>query len=195
MPAEALRVLVAQTLPRRVRLRAPALAGARAACEHVAHALAEGGLYERVTVRPVTGSVIVEDEDRAPDAHALAAHLAALLAAARDDRGLPLHEPTPEEHPGPTRIAKAVAHAVAGINADVRDALDDRADLGTILPVFFGLAGIADLSRSHKLPTPSWFNLLWWSLRSFMTFNFRAVEAEVEEGEEKSEKRAHRAPL
>jgi hypothetical protein len=187
----ALRVLVAQTLPRRVRLRAPALVGARAACEHVAHALAEGGLYQRVTVRPVTGSVIIEDTDHPPDPRALAKQLADLLAAARDDQDRPLREPTPEEHPGPTRIAHAVAHAAAGINADVREALDDRADLGTILPVFFALAGVAEVGKARKLPTPSWFNLLWWSLRSFMTFNFRAVEDEAENGEN----HPHRAAL
>jgi hypothetical protein len=190
---EPLRVFVAQSLPRRARLRAPALAGAREACERVAHALAEGGLYQRVTVRPVTGSVIVEDEDRTPDARALARRLAELLAAERDDAGRPLHEPRPEEHPGPTRIAKAVAHAAAAINGDVREALDDRADLGTILPVFFAMAGLSEIGKAGKLPTPSWFNLLWWSLRSFMTFNFRAVEEESDDDD--GEKRGHRPPL
>ena len=33
------------------------------------------------------------------------------------------------------------------------------------------------------MPVPTWFNLLWWSLRSFMTFNIRAVEEEIGDDE------------
>jgi hypothetical protein len=46
-----------------------------------------------------------------------------------------------------------------------------RADLGTILPVIFASAGLAELAITRKMPVPAWFNLLWWSLRAFMTFN------------------------
>jgi hypothetical protein len=74
-----------------------------------------------------------------------------------------------------------VAHAVAGINTDLRAALDDRADLGTVLPVIFAAAGLAEAAKTRRLPVPTWYNLLWWSLRSFMTFNIQAVEAEVHE--------------
>ena len=35
---------------------------------------------------------------------------------------------------------------------------------------------------SEELPGPSWFNALWWSLRSFMTFNVDAVESEMAGG-------------
>ncbi len=164
--------------PHRVRLRVPALSGERAACERVARALA-GEDFARLTVRPSTGSVIVEDPARPLDAAALARRLEDLCRAERDQEGRPLGEPPPGNHPGPTRIARAVAHAAAGINADVRAALDDRADLGTLLPVLFAAGGVAELVTTGKMPVPTWFNLLWWSLRSFMTFNIRAVEEEV----------------
>ena len=72
--------------------------------------------------------------------------------------------------------------AVAGINADVRAALDQRADLGTLLPVVFAIAGLVEVGATGKMPVPTWFNLLWWSLRSFMSFNIRAVEEEVQDG-------------
>jgi hypothetical protein len=178
----ALHVTVAHVLPHRVRLRARVLADRRDACAHVAAALASSDRLEKVTARPVTGSVIVEDEERTLDARALAARLSELLGAERDEEGRPLAAIEAQEHPGPTRIARAVAHAVAGINADIRAALDDHADLGTLLPLVFAAAGIADVARTRKLPVPTWFNLLWWSLRSFMTFNIRAVEEEVLDG-------------
>ena len=71
-----------------------------------------------------------------------------------------------------------MARAVSGINADVRAALDARADLGTILPLVFAAAGVAQVGARGAMPVPTWFNLLWWSLRSFMTFNFEAVTEE-----------------
>ncbi|AGP35630.1 HMA2 domain-containing protein [Sorangium cellulosum] len=172
-------VLVAHVLERRVRLRAPALAGHRRACERVAEQLAADPGCEAVTVRPVTGSVIVERLKGGLDAERLRARLAELVGEARDDDGRLIVAPRPEGHPGPTRVARAVAHAVAGINADVREAMDYRADLGTLLPVFFAAAGIAEVGATRRLPVPAWFNLLWWSLRWFVTFNPAAVAEEL----------------
>lgn len=176
-------VQIVHALPHRVHLRAPRLAGHRGALERAAYALASSGGYARVTARPATGSFIVEDE-RPLDPRDIARRLEPPVRDARDDDGRLIADIVPEEHPGPTRVARAVAHAVAGINADVRAALDDRADLGTILPVFFAAAGITEVASTRKVPVPTWFNLLWWSLRSFMTFNIRAVEDEVRDGPE-----------
>lgn len=170
-------VQILHALPHRVRLRAPRLAGHRQAIERVARALADQGAFARITARPATGSFIVEDEGPL-DPQDLARALRGPVLAACDDDGRPIEDLGPEDHPGPTRVARAVAHAVAGINADIRAALDDHADLGTILPILFAAAGIAEVAATRKLPVPTWFNLLWWSLRSFMTFNIRAVEEE-----------------
>ncbi|WP_437579716.1 HMA2 domain-containing protein [Sorangium sp. So ce887] len=172
-------VLVAHVLERRVRLRAPALAGHRRACEGVAAQLAADPGCEVVTVRPATGSVIVERLEGGLDPERLRARLAELVGEARADDGHLLAAPRPEGHPGPTRVARAVAHAVVGINADVREAMDYRADLGTLLPVFFATAGLAEVGVTRRLPAPAWFNLLWWSLRWFMTFNQGAVSEEL----------------
>ncbi|WP_437838747.1 HMA2 domain-containing protein [Sorangium sp. So ce1153] len=172
-------VLVAHALERRVRLRAPALAGHRRACERVAEQLAADPGCEVVTVRPATGSVIVERLEGALDPERLRGRLAELVNEARDDEGHLLGAPRPDAHPGPTRVARAVAHAVAAINADVREAMGYRADLGTLLPVVFATAGLAEVGVTRRLPAPAWFNLLWWSLRSFMTFNPGAVSEEL----------------
>jgi hypothetical protein len=173
-------VTIVQALPRRVHLRAPRLAWHRSASEHVAEALVPEGDFDRVTVRPSTGSVVVEGPEGALSAEKLAARLEELLKGERDDQGKLLAGLRPEDHPGPTRIARALVRAVSGINEDVRTALDDRADLGTLLPVFFAAAGAYEVTTTGQLSTPTWFNLLWWSLRSFMTFNIRAVEEQVQ---------------
>ncbi|APR79511.1 Hypothetical protein A7982_04858 [Minicystis rosea] len=175
---------IVHALPRRVHLRAPRLAGHPDALDGVARALAAGGAFAKVSARPATGSIIVEDDERALDAKALARRLDELVRVARDASGRSIPELRPEDHPGPTRVARAVAHAAAAINTDIRVALDDRADLGTLLPVFFVSAGLAEAAKSRTLSGPTWFNLLWWSLRSFMTFNIRAVDEEVKDSSE-----------
>jgi hypothetical protein len=170
------------SLPGRVRLRAPALAGHRDACQRVADKLiALEASADRVDIRPVTGSVIVEraeEAEAALDAAALRALIEKLVAEERDEHGRPLLGERPEWMPGPTSVARAVAHAFSEINGDVRAALGHRADLGTLLPVVFFSLGLAEVAVTRKLPVPAWFNLLWWSLRSFMTFNVGAVEEE-----------------
>ncbi|MGK3995429.1 HMA2 domain-containing protein [Sorangium sp. So ce1024] len=171
-------VLVAHVLERRVRLRAPALAGHRGACERVAEQLSADPACEVVRVRPATGSVIIERLEGGLDAERLRGRLVELVNEARDDEGHLLSASRPDAHPGPTRVARALTHAFAGINADVREALDYRADLGTLLPVVFATAGLAEVGVTRRLPVPAWFNLLWWSLRWFMTFNQGAVSEE-----------------
>lgn len=171
-------VQVMHTLPRRLRLRVPPLVGQRGASERVARTLAREGGYARVTVRPSTGSVILEGDENTISPDLVIARLRELVAAETTDLGAPLLSPPPEP-PGPTRIARAVTHAALGINDDIRLALDNRADLGTLMPVVFATAGLADVISTGRLPMPSWFNLLWWSMRSFMTFNLAAMEEEA----------------
>jgi hypothetical protein len=185
-----LSVHVAHTLERRVRLRAPALSGHARACERVAEQLALDPGCEVVTVRPVTGSVIVERSEGELDADRLRARLAELLAEARGDDGRPLGASHPDVHPGPTRVARAVAHAVVAINAEVREAMGHRADLGTLLPVVFATAGLTEVAITRKMPVPAWFNLLWWSLRSFMTFNPGAVLEELRQAASEASERS-----
>jgi hypothetical protein len=165
-------------LPRRVRLRSRAIVGQRDACLRVAEKLAMmDPSCERVEVRPWTGSVIVEREDGTLDAEAVRKMLEQLVAEERDEQGRKLTDGH-DALPGPTRVAKAVAHAFAEINGDVRSALDHRADLGTLMPVLFFSLGLIEVGVTKKLPAPAWFNLVWWSIRSFMTFNQGAVEQE-----------------
>jgi len=180
-------VQVVHALPDRVHLRVPALAWHRQACEHVAHLLARELFCDRVSVRETTGSIVVHAANTPLDAAAIARRVAEIVSMERDENGRPLAR-RPASPPGPTRVAKAVAEAAGAINADVRAHLDDRADLGTVLPVVFAAGGLAEVAITGRMPVPSWFNLLWWSLRSFMTFNLDALEPEL------SRARGARAP-
>lgn len=164
---------IVHELPWRVRLRVPMLVGHREACHRIAERLCDDGLADRVRVRPSTGSILAESLESPVDSRRLCARVEELARGERDERGRPIIDA--DEQPGPTRVARAVAHAVHELNRSVRDALDDRADLGTLLPVFFAMGGVTEVASSGRLPAPPWFNLFWWSIRSFMTFNLEAV--------------------
>jgi Heavy metal associated domain 2 len=175
---------VVHQLPRRVRLRASLLVGHREICERIAEKFMRNeATSTRVEIRPSTGSVIVERDDGTLNADELRTLLAQLvteeMAAVPSSRRFPV----PDKMPGPTRVANTVARAFVEINGDVRRALDGRADLGTILPVVFFSLGLVEVAATRKLPAPAWFNLLWWSLRSFMTFNPMATGADVRSSE------------
>lgn len=171
---------IVHELPWRVRLRAPDLVGHHAACERIANELSQEPGAFRVSVQPMTGSVLIESEEEQLDAIALCKRLSTLVEEERDENGkhLVCHEPLE----GPTKIARAVAHSFAQLNDNLRRSLDDRADLASLLPVVFAMGGLADVLTSKRLPTPPWFNLIWWSMRSFMTFNAEAVAEERRNG-------------
>ena len=171
---------IVHELPWRVRLRAPDLMHQPAACQRIAEKLLSESAADRIRVQPTTGSVLLEADERTLDAEALRRRLEELVLDEHDEEGRPIVQRG--HHPGPTRIASAVAHAFARINDDVREALDGRADLGSLLPVFFFTGGTLEVLSSKKIPAPPWFNLLWWSIRSFMTFNVEAVEEERRNG-------------
>jgi len=174
---------IVHQLPRRVRLRASSLVGHRDVCKRVAEKFMVSHLASsRVEIRHSTGSVIIERDEGTLDAEALRELLQRIVS--EEMAGVPSSRrfAVPERMPGPTRVANTVAHAFSEINGDVRSALDGHADLGTILPVVFFSLGIVEVAATRKMPAPTWFNLLWWSMRTFMTFNPAATGQDVKAG-------------
>jgi hypothetical protein len=181
MRDETTNVIVEHRLPRRVRLRASPLVGHPEVGKRVADKfMVSDPTSSRVEIRPSTGSVIVERDDGTLDADKLRDLLQRIVSEEMAEVPSSRRFAVPERMPGPTRVANTVARAFSEINGDVRRALDGRADLGTILPVVFFSLGLAEVAATRKLPAPAWFNLLWWSLRSFMTFNPAATGENVE---------------
>jgi hypothetical protein len=81
-----------------------------------------------------------------------------------------------EAAPRPPAIPRqsTVAHLVRGIarelDQDVLRATDGRLDLGMLVSLAFAGAGALEVATTGRLPVPPWFNLAWWSLRTFVTF-------------------------
>ncbi len=164
-----------------MRLSAPALRGQRKACEHVARELARGFDLDRVVVRPVTGSVIVQDASSALDPGALVARLEDLLARGLEEDGAALTD-EPRDGQSSTRLARALSTAARGINDDVRKALHGKADLASLAPLLLFAASAAEVSIAGKLVRVPWYNLLWYGLRSFLAFNPAAIDDDPPSG-------------
>ncbi len=173
-------IAIEHQMPRRVRLRASLLVGHRDVCRRIAEKFMVSHLASsRVEIRPSTGSVIVERDEGTLDPEALRELLQRIVSEEMAEVPASKRFAQPHRMPGPTRVANTVARAFSEINGDVRSVLDGRADLGTILPVVFFSLGLVEVAATRKLPAPAWFNLLWWSMRSFMTFNPTATGEQV----------------
>jgi hypothetical protein len=169
-------VQVVHVLRQRAHLRAPALARHRNACQRVADRLAEQFEGHRIAVRPETGSVIVEVKTGQVDAGSLADRLALLVAAEHDDEQRSLLEPRPVKG-RPSDLARAIAGACHGLNADVRAALDGQGDIASIVPVVLAASSAIQVMRLGEIAAVPWYNLLWYSVRSFLSLNPAATAA------------------
>jgi len=166
-------------------LRSPLLHERRAVCERVAGQLAQEGEHDRVSIRPLTGSIVIEREVGTIEAGALARRVEEILKAERDEHGEPLR-PAARKFEGPTRLARVLVDAARGLNEDVGKALNGEADLATLGPFALLLSGAVHVSVTGNLPAPPWSSLFWYSLRSFLTFNQGAVKASEASSDGKS---------
>jgi hypothetical protein len=163
-------VEVVQTLPGRVHLRVRSLRRHRDVCQRVANQLATDRDYDRVSIRPLTGSVIIERE--APlDSAGVVEHVSTVLSGEAAE----LTRQTDANSPPATRLAVALATAVRGLNIDLNQALEGEADLATLGPFALVTLAVVEVSRTGNLPAPPWSSLVWYALRSFISFNASAI--------------------
>lgn len=165
---------VVHSIEGRLRLRLPWLRQAEAEANELADRIAEWPGVIEVQVRPFTGSVLCYYESAVVAADELVARIAAL---ANVERIVPLGEEPPPVRPVAqpgdgkrSSIARAVARSIREINADTMNATQGRLDLGTIAALGFIGAGAFEVLATRQLPAPPWFNLAWWALQTFTTF-------------------------
>ena len=169
---------IAHHLPDRTRLRTPVLRKDPAACERLADVLAAIPGVREVNIRPYTGSVLVDHDDKLA--------IGTLVATAREalaiDRVLAAGErpPLDPEVPPFSSIARKVVVAVREVDRDLRRSSDGTVDLGMLATLGFLSAGAAEVIASKELPLPPWFNLAWWGFRTFMTTEQPEIEAEAD---------------
>lgn len=171
---------VAHSIAGRVRLSVASLRGRRDVCERIAHRLANESDVDRVVVRPITGSVIVEQSSPGLDPKDLARRLERMLADESGD-----HQTLDDGGgwaAGSTRLARALVIASRGIDDDVRQALGGEADLRSLVPLALVAMSAAEVSISGKLPAVPWSSLVWYAVRSFISFNAPAIREHENKG-------------
>jgi len=166
-------VRIVHSLPGRLRLRLPWLHDRREAAVPLADRLSTLPGIAEVRVNPFSGSVLfLYDEEQLDESR--------LLAAVREATGVEIvarsGEPLPPEavaalqleaKPEISRIERAAATFFHEVNLDVLEASEGRIDLGTLASVMFAATGAAEVALQRKLPLPQWFQLAWWSFRTF----------------------------
>jgi hypothetical protein len=160
-------IQIAHTIPGRTRLRCPALRSEPDTVARVADALAATSGVHEVTVRPFTGSILIEH-----DPEVSAADLLELVqrvvscerVLARDEQ-----PPVDPAVPGLSKIAKLAANAFREIDRDILRVSQGSLDLGTLTTLGFFGAGAIQLAFEREVEMPPWFNLAWWGYRTFMT--------------------------
>src|SRR5262245_12539003 len=140
------------SLPGRLRLRLGWLRSAPDEGSALAEALARREGMARVTVRPLTGSVLCEydpsetEEDEILEAVKAETGVATVLAAdGPEPRDLPEVDRILADD-GPL-VAKALARTVHRLSVDLLKATEGRLDLGTLLTLTFAAAGVMQLAR------------------------------------------------
>jgi hypothetical protein len=163
-------VEIVHALPGRVRLSVRSLRRQREICQRIANQLTNERDYDKVSIRPLTGSVIIERE--APlDPPSVVEHLHAVL----DGESEEISKAVQSDGQPATRLAMALATAVRGVNSDLNKALQNEADLGTLGPFALVTLAVVQVSRTGNLPAPPWSSLVWYALRSFISFNPSAM--------------------
>lgn len=180
-------VQVVHAIPGRLRLRMPWLRKAEHEGEAIADRLAAIPGVDEVQVRPFTGSVLCLFDPARVDVKRITA-VAAEAAAAEHvvERGEAPPPPPVFARPGDghrSSVAKALMRSARELNADTLNATDGRLDLGTMAFLAFMSAGAAEVVFSRQLPAPPWFNLAWWAIQAFTTFESGEDMDSVDAGE------------
>lgn len=137
---------------------------------------------ERVELRPFSGSVLCEFDPYVLSKEALEAtlkealHLERVFGLGEEGPRNDVEETSRARSQG-SRVAQAASRFFRDANLDLLRATKGEADLGTATAFTFLSAGVVEVLVSRRLPIPPWFNLAWWALRTFTTFEKTAMRS------------------
>jgi len=168
-------IRIVHAIPGRVRLKVAQVRKNPTLASEIQTRLAATPSISQVEVNPLTGSVLMlyEAQDAAsPDAlRALAEPLAALFPGF-DLKDSVARQPSATDGAGAApSLASDVASFFAALNSEVKQMTGGNADLRILLPLTLFLFGVGGVLMSEKLPLPTWYDLLWFSLGTFFMLN------------------------
>ncbi len=168
-PADLAGIELRHAIPGRVRLRFPALKGQPDLSREVQKQLGALSVVRRVEVNPVTGSVLVLYD---PADSAAIAQLGRLMIPELDLEAMPggadlatgngLASASP---------AEAVAAFTRRLNERLEAATGGAVDLKFLVPASLFAGGLLRLVASKKVPSPTWYDFLWFAFGTYFTLN------------------------
>jgi hypothetical protein len=174
-PARAIRpvdlagIELRHAIPGRVRLKIPAIKGEPELSREVQRQLAALPIVRRVEVNPVTASVLVHYD---PADSAAIAQLGRLMIPGLDLSAMPRRdefaEATSDESTSP---AEAVSAFTQRLNEKLEVATGGTADLRILVPASLFAGGLLRLLATRKVPSPTWYDFLWFAFGTYFTLN------------------------
>jgi hypothetical protein len=163
---------IAHHLPERTRLLLRGHGLAEEDQQRIVVALGSIAGVRTVKVNPRTASVLCTHEPSI-DPTTLEQAVAAAVTAT---------EPRPR--PGTSAVARALALLFRDLNREVLDATEGRLDAPTLASLTFLVAGALGLAQKERISPPPWFNLAWWSFRTFVTLEGETIQAVADDDTE-----------
>jgi Heavy metal associated domain 2 len=163
-------------IPGRIRLRIRAIKGEPRLSREVQKQLAGLRVIRRVEANPVTGSVLVLYD---PADSAAIAQLGRMIIPGLDlDAMAGAHGAAEQSGTGAVPARRAIADFARSLNRKVEDATGCAVDLKLLVPASLVVGGLIRLIASRRIPSPSWYDFLWFAFGTYFTLN----RAEGDEG-------------
>jgi hypothetical protein len=168
-PADLAGIELRHAIPGRVRLRIPAIKGEPGLSREVQKQIAALTVVSRVEVSPVTGSVLVMYD---PADSAAIAQLGRLMIPGLDLNAMPgpddLGGVAGAESASP---AEALSAFTRRLNDKLETATGGAVDLKFLVPASLFAGGLLRLVASRKVPSPTWYDFLWFAFGTYFTLN------------------------
>ena len=171
-------VRVVHAIPGRIRLKIPQVRGNSALAAAVEARLSGLAGVRRVEANPVTGSVLVLFETTGTTA---ADSLATLSETWPSELGvLELHAGAVTNGSGNGKsvtpgVDRRLVEFFGSVNTGVSD-VTSGFDLKLLVPLALFFLGVRSLLVTEKLLTPTWYDLFWFGLSTFVMLNRSAIE-------------------
>jgi copper chaperone CopZ len=168
-PSDLAGIELRHAIPGRIRLRIPAIKGEPGLSREVQRQLSALPVIRRVEVNPVTGSVLVLYD---PADSAAIAQLGRMMIPGLDLDAMPGPDDlTAADGNGSGSTAESVAEFGRRLNEKVQVATGHAADLKFLVPASLLVGGLVRLIASRKVPSPTWYDLIWFAFGTYFTLN------------------------
>lgn len=182
-PSDLARIELRHAIPGRIRLRIPAIKGDPGLSREVHGQLSSLPVIRRVEVNPVTASVLVLYD---PADSAAIAKLGRMIVPGLDLDALPGPGDRDElDRHAHFSSAEAVATFGRQWNRRIESATGGALDVKLLVPATLLVGGLLRLMSAKKIPSPTWYDFLWFAFGTYFTLNRGGVTGGPPEAVEK----------